>query len=273
VAVVIALNVLHQALITHVVYIYTITGWGDLASLQVIGWNMIVEGIINGTIAFLVQSFLAWRVWRFSNHNRLLIGVIALLVVAEFVALLACNALTFRFRVDMATWFATLVNFGVAINALAVAGDILITASLCILLYRSRTGFRRSDTMISKLMLFTVNTGLLPCVSAVASLIANLVAKDTYINLLFFFFIGRLYTNSLLTTLNARKNIRDMGSGVQATQNVSLSGTTFSAMGKRQPTNISIKIDTTQELATDEQLDQSGEPEKVKLASLGSTAC
>jgi len=274
VGVVIALNVLHQALITHVVYIYTITNWGDLASLQVIGWSMIVEGNVNAVIALLVQSFLAFRVWRFSNRNKILTGIIALLIIGEFVALSTCNALTFHFHANMVYWFAKLANFGIAINALAVAGDVLITVSLCILLYRSRTGFRRSDTMISKLMLFTLNTGLLPSVSAIASLISNHMAKDTFINIGFFFSIGRLYTNSLLATLNARKKIREAGSGVQTTtQDLTLSGTTFANMGTRKPTNISIKINTTQELATDEQLDYASDPKKIKVGNLGATAC
>lgn len=47
------------------------------------------------------------------------------------------------------------------VNVLAAAGDVLIAATLCIILHRSKTGFRVSDTMINRLMAFCVNTGLL----------------------------------------------------------------------------------------------------------------
>ena len=34
-------------------------------------------------------------------------------------------------------------GLSISVNALAAAGDVLIAASLCFLLYRSRTGYRR----------------------------------------------------------------------------------------------------------------------------------
>ncbi|KAK1231055.1 hypothetical protein PQX77_005831 [Marasmius sp. AFHP31] len=48
----------------------------------------------------------------------------------------------------------------ITINALSAAADVLIAAILCYLLARSKTGFKRSDSMISKLITFTANTGL-----------------------------------------------------------------------------------------------------------------
>jgi len=108
-----------------------------------------------------------------------------------------------------------------------------------------------------------------------------------------------VYTNCFLATLNARKKIREAGSTVYtAAQDLSLSRTRLSniaAMGiqvrwkmtffsspvaerqndfvTQQPANISIKIDTTQEVATDEHSDCSGDPKTMKVGSLGATAC
>ncbi len=42
------------------------------------------------------------------------------------------------------------------INALSVAADVLISLSLCIIFQRSKTGFRRSDTILTKLVRFVV---------------------------------------------------------------------------------------------------------------------
>lgn len=66
----------------------------------------------------------------------------------------------------------SLKPLSMSVNALAAAGDVLIAVFLCTLLQQSRTGFRRSDTMINKLILFSINTGLLTSICAVMSLIS-----------------------------------------------------------------------------------------------------
>ncbi|KAF5379624.1 hypothetical protein D9757_009222 [Collybiopsis confluens] len=71
----------------------------------------------------------------------------------------------------------------------------MIAGILTLLLQRSKTGFRS--------------------LCAVASLISILAAPNTFIYISFFFSIGRLYTNSLLATLNARKMIRKAADDLQ----------------------------------------------------------
>jgi hypothetical protein len=113
-----------------------------------------------------------------------------------------------------------LKGLSITVNALAAVGDVLIAAVLCIVLHRSRTGFHRSDTMINKLIVFAVNTGLLTSICAVASLISIVVAGNTFLYICFYFSLGRLYSNSLLATLNARNMIR---AAADNTENLSLS--------------------------------------------------
>jgi len=89
------------------------------------------------------------------------------------------------------------------------------------------------------------------------------VAGDTFLYIAFFFCVGRLYTNSLLASLNARKKIRD-ASDMNTTSDFSLSLPEFSKSASRHPANISIKIDTTRELTTDvdhRYVGEKGDPE------------
>lgn len=44
---------------------------------------------------------------------------------------------------------------------LAILSDVIITASLCWYLHKSRTEFEKTNSMIDKLLLYTINTGLL----------------------------------------------------------------------------------------------------------------
>ncbi|KAF6760860.1 hypothetical protein DFP72DRAFT_56129 [Ephemerocybe angulata] len=258
VAAVMVFDTVHQALITHTVYTYTVTNWGNGDILGLLVWSLLVEVLFNGLTALLVQSFLTMRVWRLSNHSVLLTGLTGILVVAEFGCVIAFTGLS----IGMKTFarLAELEALSITVNALAAAGDVLIAATLCTILHRSRTGFHRSDTMINRLILFSVNTGFLTSLCAVGSLISIVVAGHTFLYIAFFFCIGRLYTNSLLATLNARKLIRGSADGIHTTSdNFSFSLREISKHGasvtssapKQRPTNISIKIDTTKEFATD----------------------
>ncbi|KAF8800906.1 hypothetical protein BYT27DRAFT_7116379, partial [Phlegmacium glaucopus] len=258
-------DTIHQVLITHTVYTYTVTNWGTPAELQKLVWLVIYLTINQGLTALLVQSFLAMRVWRLSNRRIALISVVALLVLGEF-GMFFSSLKILHFKT-----FAQLVELkalSILVNALAAAGDLLIAGTLCVILHLSRTGFRRqvppavnqkfslfinlfflyrSDTMINKLILFAVNTGFLTSICAVASLVSIVVAGHTFIYIGFFFCIGRLYTNSLLATLNARKMIRIAGEGIQATsENFSVSLREFPPMTTMRPTsmNISMKFGT-----------------------------
>ncbi|PPQ95577.1 hypothetical protein CVT26_008605 [Gymnopilus dilepis] len=257
-------DTIHQILITHTVYTYTVTNWGNADELGVIVWSMLVEVLFNGLTAFLVQSFLALRVWRLSNRGKLITGAVGILVLGEFGCVIAYTILSLQLKTY--AQLGELKFLSILVNALAAAGDVLIAATLCTLLHMSRTGFQRSDTMINKLILFAVNTGFLTSLCAVASLISIVVAGNTFLYIAFFFCIGRLYTNSLLATLNARKMIRGAGEAIHTTSdNFSLSLREFpknGAISSRRPTNISIKIDTTQEFATD--LDNEVDLEKAE---------
>jgi hypothetical protein len=87
---------------------------------------------------------------------------------------------------------SNLKHLSMVVNVLAAAGDVLIALILCVMLHVSRTGYKkyrsvillcvfptlmcciacRSDTIINRLIAFSVNTGLLTSVCAVMSLVS-----------------------------------------------------------------------------------------------------
>jgi len=134
-----------------------------------------------------------------------------------------------------------------AVNVLGAAADLLIAATLCTILNFSRTGFQKSNAMINKLIIFTVNTGLITSLCALASLISILAAPKTWIYVTFYYCLGRLYTNSLLATLNARSVIRGIGEKSENSMPFSLEEFFKSESGQRRSRNISVQIDPTQQ--------------------------
>ncbi|RDB27631.1 hypothetical protein Hypma_003292 [Hypsizygus marmoreus] len=271
---VMAFDTIHQILISHTVYTYVITNYNNPPQLDDLVWSMLVEVLFNAFTALLVQGFLTLRVWRLSNRNVWITTLVATLVFGEFGCAMGFGILSLHLRTFAE--LARLEYLSILVNALAAAGDVLIAAILCTLLHRSRTGFHRSDTMINKLILFAVNTGFLTSLCAIASLISIVVAGHTFLYIAFFFCMGRLYSNSLLATLNARKMIRGAADGIHSTsENLSLSLREFPKTGtvsSKRPTNLSIKINTTKEFTTDS--DQGHDAEKAESAlSSSSTAC
>ncbi|KAF8992031.1 hypothetical protein BDQ17DRAFT_1332523 [Cyathus striatus] len=81
----------------------------------------------------------------------------------------------------------------------SLGADALITGSLCILLAKSRSGFKKTDSLISILILFMINTGLLTMVIA-----RYIIWPHNFIFMGIYFVLGMVYYNSLLTSLNAQ---------------------------------------------------------------------
>lgn len=236
------------------VYYYVIKNFNNPTILICMVWSIIVEVLFNGLVGFLVQGFLTLRVWRLSSNNLFITGTIACMVIAEFGCSVAFTAKAIQFH----TWeeLKALKGLSITVNILAVLPDVFIAASLFYFLQRSRTGFKKSDTMITRLIVFTVSTGVFTSICAIASLVSILAWGNTLIYVAFYFSLGKLYSNSLLATLNARITIRGLGEDSDelsfSLQTVTKScQPTFNTSAILRPTNISIKIDTTQEPSRD----------------------
>ncbi|GLB41337.1 hypothetical protein LshimejAT787_0905520 [Lyophyllum shimeji] len=198
-------DTIHLMLISHSIYYYLVSNYFKPETLQFMIWSLLLEALFTGLTGAFVQIFYTARVWRLSKRNIPLTGAILLIVVANAGCGTAWVVLSLQFGT-----FEKLLRISsltLSINALSTAVDVLIAATLCIMLNKARTGFKKSDTIINRLILFVVNTGILTSCCAVASLVSLLASPDTLIYACFYFCIGRLYTNSLLATLNARKSL------------------------------------------------------------------
>ncbi|KAJ6567210.1 hypothetical protein DFH09DRAFT_454632 [Mycena vulgaris] len=164
---------IHQALISHTVYWYVIKNYSHPEALANLVWSILLEVLFNGLIGLIVQSFLTMRVWRLSNRNIALTAVTASLVLAEF----GCSVAFTIQSLKLSTWaeLGELKGLSMSVNVLGAVADFVIAVILVFYLRRSRTGFKKSDTMITKLIMFSVSTGLLTSVCAVASLISILL--------------------------------------------------------------------------------------------------
>ncbi|KAG1730695.1 uncharacterized protein EDB91DRAFT_749862 [Suillus paluster] len=202
------LDLCHSALVAVALWDSIIATYGDLDKLDVIPWSVGPGVELTAMITFLVQSFFAQRIHKLQKKRfTIAIPIVALsffrLVTAsismgEMLSLKSYTA--FRLR-DFSSWIFTL---GLLLSA---SVDIMITTFLCYFLRKNLTSFKDTIRIIDTLTLWTIQNGSITCAAAIASLVCWKVMPQNRIFLGLHFFVAKLYANSLLATLNARKQI------------------------------------------------------------------
>ncbi|KAM5532416.1 hypothetical protein V8D89_013910 [Ganoderma adspersum] len=248
-------DTIHQALITHSsvqVYWYLITEYGNQDSLALLVKSVVVEVIFQCITGFLVQGYYTICVWRLSKGKLYLVVPVAAMVFAEFGLSLAYTIIALT-RLET---FGDLVQIKVRLMIGHSVPDVAIASILCTILYQSRTGSSKSNMLINRLMVFAINTGLLTSICACISLITFFVFPTTFIYICFYFLIGRLYANSLMAMLNARRSRRDGCSSDETTislREVPTTGSNLTCTHCNVPSSpgggrIAIRVNTTKEM-------------------------
>ncbi|KAI1793342.1 hypothetical protein LXA43DRAFT_1092886 [Ganoderma leucocontextum] len=167
----------------------------------------------NAFIAALTQLFFAYRLWIFSGKNTVLTGAI----VAFALLSLGPGLWTAAFFLDASSLFhlaTTKVRIIASLaNGLSAICDILIALGLCYYLHISRSGFKNSDSIIDRLMLYMIECGALTALCQTCILVTFAVLPGRLVFIPFQLVVGKLYCNALLATLNVRKSIRALSPG------------------------------------------------------------
>jgi len=96
--------------------------------------------------------------------------------------------------------------------------DFVVASSLCYLFATSRTGFSSTDSVLTKLIIYTINTGCLTSVVSIAGIITCATMPGTFIFLGIEFLIPKLYVNSFLALLNARYYLQSTAGTVNSSK-------------------------------------------------------
>ncbi|THU96104.1 hypothetical protein K435DRAFT_665112 [Dendrothele bispora CBS 962.96] len=204
-------DTIHQTLVVHVVYTYVIAFFGDVGHLDKVIWSVYIEVLFCAFTGFLVQSFFAYRIWQCGYCKIPLIPTKILLVVAELFTSVAYVCQGLAQGLHTYEQLKQLKALSMTVNVLAASGDVVLSVSISYMLTASKTGFTRSNHLINRLVLFSINTGLLTSLCACCSLLFILVLPNTFWYFAFYFVISRFYSNSLLATLNARRRFNQIG--------------------------------------------------------------
>jgi hypothetical protein len=93
--------------------------------------------------------------------------------------------------------------------ATAISTDVVITLSLVFLLNRSRSGFSKTNRLINALIFYAIQIGAMTVLADVVIIILNVyINRIAFDYLGVYAFVGNVYANSLLASLNARAGLR-----------------------------------------------------------------
>ncbi|KAF7311189.1 hypothetical protein MKEN_01020400 [Mycena kentingensis (nom. inval.)] len=247
------LELAQTAITSHFAYQVLVSSWGNPTVFSILPWSSLAIPIFTGIISAAVQMFYAWRIYYLKGERlwaRVVCGIIVLVrrVLSLPSSLRAkTSVLTPRRQLALTQSFSAIITdarfavttqiselptlvVGVKIWLIGSAAcDTLITSTLLLVL----TDYRRSltltrthtSTLLSRLITSTIETGLITSVVAIADVILFILFSNTNIHQTPAFMLGKLYTNVLMTTLNARR--REGGGGGEGGGGEAPSGVNF----------------------------------------------
>ncbi|EKM79469.1 hypothetical protein AGABI1DRAFT_114029, partial [Agaricus bisporus var. burnettii JB137-S8] len=184
------------------VYLYDslIKNFGNVPYLETANWIFSTDPALTGIIGGAVQAFFSWRVKVLTRNTFLSLFILFCSVISFFMGLATAAAIAFipkfnefqRFRIVVILWLGS-----------SCIADIVITTTMVLYLRRHRTGFSQTDHQVDRIIRVTMHTGLVTALWALVDLLLYLSSSSGK-HLFFNFCLSKLYTNSLMSSLNSR---------------------------------------------------------------------
>ncbi|KAI0742009.1 hypothetical protein C8Q80DRAFT_170298 [Daedaleopsis nitida] len=210
------LELVDQAFIGHAVYFYVVSKWGQVSAL--LGppvWSIILQVALGASVGAIVKVCYGLRVWRFSKHN---IPVTMLIMVGALAQLGAAFYYTVRaLDVKSLTQVGQLKTIGTIALGLGMATDVITAGALCWFLRNLKTGYSKDDSIINRLTIYAINTGVISSAFSLLTLVLYNIMPNNFVFMAFYFVLSKVYANSFYAALNTRRSVRGRGTEAERT--------------------------------------------------------
>ncbi|KAH0584931.1 hypothetical protein H2248_008202 [Termitomyces sp. 'cryptogamus'] len=237
------LDTVHLAFITHGLYVYMVSNFGNLAALAAPPWSLLAQIYVTCISDAIVRCIFGRRVWLMTRRNYFLVICIALTSTCTFVTGVAFA--TRAFSLKEFKHFSKISYFLYTSLGSGVAADLLIAGSLCFSLSQRKTGFKKTDSLVTVLIMYTINTSLLTTICSAACFITYTIWPNEFTFIGIYFSLSKLFLNSLLATLNGRDSLSGKLGGVSNVSQLSNMDSDFSfkpSQSRRGP-SVLVSID------------------------------
>ncbi|KAK7054526.1 hypothetical protein VNI00_003724 [Paramarasmius palmivorus] len=205
----IALGTVAEVLSIHAIYYRVILNFGIPGPLTLYLWSDIARIPVTVAIELIVHAFYVSRIYQLSFKKDWVTPILVCFLKVVEVAIsigetykIAQRRTFEAFAGDHSAVALTLTGF-----ALLITNDVICTVALTFYLHKSRTGIKSTDTLINKLILYTINNGALTSVASIAVVLFFKLQPESLIFWAIYQSLCYLFASSLLSTLNSRRTI------------------------------------------------------------------
>ncbi|KAI0742385.1 hypothetical protein C8Q80DRAFT_1346169 [Daedaleopsis nitida] len=232
-------DTVHSATALWVLWRYSVDHFADHAFATMTLWPVSAIPLFVGAVSAPIQHLFAWRIKQFT-HSLWLFSLLSFLSVLTFALGIATAAGGLvRHQVTASHKLIPLVDVWLAVS---MTCDMLLAGLLYSHLWRSKTGFRSTDTVIGRLMRSSIETTAASAVFCILYLIIFTVLPKTNLYVIFALPLGRIYSGTLLSTLNSRTTLREELFGVSISDPFGESYNIAQRM-RRMPTELAINVE------------------------------
>jgi hypothetical protein len=210
------LDTLNVASSMNMIYNFLLLLLGNPKVYPQVMWSLKALATTQVFLILLVQGFYLFQIWCFSGnivllHRRVRLAAKAFVIlVSLYATAVAVVFLSQMRRVDaifgFSGGFEYVMYLGFGSTALI---DCAIAAAMCITLYKSNTGIRRSESVLESLVQYFVGTGLLTSLAALLAIVLYVARPHSLLYLSVEFSTTKLYANSILAMFNARQSLNE----------------------------------------------------------------
>lgn len=212
VTIVLTLDFTKNALNVEILWHYLVQAHGDPAALEHLTVPFALNVALTSLMALLVRLCFTRHIWylRSTSWYHFPVTIVATLFsLTSFGCSLAICYRLIRGNTHISQVLQS-NKAGIIVYALAsFLSDLYIAVSLCLVLHKARTGHQRTESVISLLISYTIQRGVLLSIMQTGLLASSIycVIYGTEIVMIFFFGTSTLAANTLLASLNVRRHV------------------------------------------------------------------
>ncbi|KAF7367066.1 MFS domain-containing protein [Mycena sanguinolenta] len=180
-----------------------------LEASQVVQSNALTYPLLQVAISVPVQFFYAWRI-SVIMRDYFIPALIGMASLTSLVGAIWTSIIVHQVKIYVNKPKVNTTAF--IWSCCASAADLIITVSLFWSLTRKRTGIKRTDDLLNTIARHAIQTGLSTVTFAALDVSLFVAFPDNTISFFFDFGLPKLYSNSLVSSLNARG--RGMGEDI-----------------------------------------------------------
>ncbi|KAG2012014.1 hypothetical protein CC2G_012065 [Coprinopsis cinerea AmutBmut pab1-1] len=203
------LDTLHMTLTVHLDYHYMVLNFANPLALIEPVWSLFFHTLLITSTNFVIRSLFVRRIWILTKGRRLRLIIAVPIMALSMADLVSAFFITAKaFQLPNLLQLYRLAVYAYISFISATIADLALTVALWYILRSSSTGFKPTDSAISILIKYIVNTCGIVTLCAFVSMSLYIAMPETFVFMGFYLLLSKLYINCYLASMNARDDIR-----------------------------------------------------------------